>query len=243
MSLSNLGRLINSKVTTKQDLLNIAAGLDVALDCIDNFIALRDKGYSFGMQFRFDHYPIGATERGLVEMWRSSSTPNVSVLHDESNRLASRAGREFAYFLRDRYYKSAIVLRVYVTNKEERPRKILLRLLASLIWNLISLVPNEFDPSDDLRGWYFMKLMNHGSGSFDAGLRILEALPLLDLRGKRLLCIVDGLDLAEHEATVSRLEGLTAALNDVVGKNHGLLLYTVGKRCMVSDLYEDLIKT
>ena len=71
--------------------------------------------------------------------------------------------------------------------------------------------------------------MSGGPEGFEAGLRILLALPQLSLRKRKLLCVVDGLDLAESRDTMNEVQRLVAVLRDLVAKNGGNILYTLGR--------------
>ncbi|KAI1073719.1 hypothetical protein F5B20DRAFT_597280 [Whalleya microplaca] len=206
----------------------MAEGMDVALLCVDHWEGLQDRGgYDSGKQFPQDLYNNRLQQR-LIERFLKD-TPDVNVLNGIGhNYSASFAGREFAKFLRVRN-PNDIVLRVYVKGSPREPWKILIQLIASLIYNMITLVPDEFEVCGDITSQNFVTFMRRREGSFDAGLKILKALPALDLKGRRILCIVDGLDYAETQDTVHAVSELVSALREVLAKNHGHLLYTLSK--------------
>ncbi|KAI1387849.1 uncharacterized protein F4822DRAFT_407788 [Hypoxylon trugodes] len=233
MPVPSLKTVFKTGRMTRNELIKISKGMDTALNCVSHFEGLQDKGgYGFGQQFPYELYKNGLQQR-LVAMCMAH-TPGVHVLdyvgYDYS---AAYVGREFARFLRVRNQESAVVLRVYVKDRRAAPKMILLQLIGSLIWNMISLVPSEFDGSEYLRSRLFEELMNCGPNSFDAGLRILEALPLLELSGKKMVCIVDGLDLAEEARTLGQLQSLLAVFRGVIAKNRGNILYTINRRSRI----------
>lgn len=218
---------------TKDKLLKSAHGMDVALDCVTHFESLQDRGgYDCRKQFPYELYKKGVQKK-LIDIWMADA-PSVHVLDGVGyNYSASYAGSEFAKSLRVRNRESAVVLRVYVKNQSETPKVVLLQILGSLIWSLITLVPDEFGTSEGLQKRKFETFIGRGPGSFDAGLEILRSLPPLELNGKTMLCIVDGLDLAEDESTLSQLQQLVTILRDVMSKNCAHLLYTLGRRSQV----------
>ncbi|KAH9997389.1 hypothetical protein F4779DRAFT_622948 [Xylariaceae sp. FL0662B] len=217
---------------TKRDLLKLADALHVSLSCVDCWEGLRDKGgYENGKQFPLKLYKNGLQQR-LIERFLKD-TPDVNVLDGVGyNYSASYAGGEFAKFLRVRN-PNEVVLRVYVKGARDEPWRILLQLMGSLIYNMITLVSEEFEAREDLSSRNFDTFMSKRSGSFDAGLKILKALPPFDLRGKRMLCIVDGLDHAETQDTVHAVAELVSVLRELLSRNHGHLLYTLSKTSKV----------
>ncbi|KAI8965376.1 hypothetical protein F5Y11DRAFT_312936 [Daldinia sp. FL1419] len=220
--------------TMSQDkLIRSAHGLDVALDCISHFESLQDKGgYDIGKEFPYELYKKGVQQM-LLNIWMANA-PSIQALDGlNRNYSAGYAGREFARSLRVRCPENAIVLRVYVKNRNASPKAVLLHILGSLIWSLIALVPREFTSSDGLHHRKFETLMSRGHGSIEAGLEILESLPPLELGGRKLLCIVDGLDLAEERNTLERLQRLLAILGDVIWKNRAHLIYTLSRKSQV----------
>ncbi|KAI1481019.1 hypothetical protein F4774DRAFT_67075 [Daldinia eschscholtzii] len=233
MSFLSITNAFRSQTISKDKLLNRAHGLGVALNCVTHFESLQDRGgYDYGKQFPYDLYKRGL-QRRLIDIWMADA-PGVHVLDGVGyNYSASYAGREFTKSFRVRNREISIVLRVYVKNRSEPPKAVLLHVLGSLIWSLIALVPREFSTSEGLSSRNFETFMGRGSGSFDAGLGILQSLPHLELNGKRMLCIVDGLDLAEDKSTLSQLQQLLTALRDVMSKNNAHLLYTLSRRSQV----------
>ncbi|KAI5866066.1 hypothetical protein GGS23DRAFT_617152 [Durotheca rogersii] len=200
--------------------------------------ALEDKGaYGYGKEFPRELYRNGLEQR-LVEMWMAD-TPGAArvrvlsgIVGPREGYSASCAGREFAKFLRARSPQRAVVVRVYAKNRSATPDALLLQFLGSLVWGLLALVPDAFEvsPADGLRRRHFEAFARGGADGFAAGLGILRALPRLDLEGKKMLCIVDGLDLAEDETTAENLRALMEALQHVIESNRANLLYTVQKQ-------------
>ncbi|KAK6956632.1 hypothetical protein Daesc_001911 [Daldinia eschscholtzii] len=233
MSFLPITNVFWSQTISKDKLLKRAHGLDVALDCVTHFESLQDRGgYDYGKQFPYDLYKRGL-QRRLIDIWMADA-PGVHVLDGVGyNYSASYAGREFAKSFRVRNRASAIVLRVYVKNRSEPPKVVLLHILGSLIWGLIALVPRESSASEGLSSKNFETFISRGPGSFDAGLGILQSLPHLELNGKKMLCIVDGLDLSEDKSTLSQLQQLLSALRDVMSENNAHLLYTLSRKSQV----------
>ncbi|KAI1656456.1 hypothetical protein F4813DRAFT_135392 [Daldinia decipiens] len=229
MSFLSVKNAFRSQTMTKDKLLKSAHGLDVALDCVTHFESLQDRGgYDCRKQFPYELYKKGVQKK-LIDIWMADA-PSVRVLDGVGyNYSASYAGSEFAKSLRVRNRESAIVLRVHVKNPSETPKIVLLQILGSLIWSLITLVPDEFSTSEGLHKRKFETFVGRGPGSLDAGLGILQSLPILQLDGKTMLCVVDGLDLAEDESTLSELKQLVTILRDVMAKNRAHLLYTLSK--------------
>ncbi|KAI2633088.1 hypothetical protein GGS26DRAFT_555270 [Hypomontagnella submonticulosa] len=235
MPASTMKNLFRSKTVTREKLQDRAQGLNVALDCVSHGESLEGKGaYGYGNSKEFPEvlYKAGV-ERDLFRMFYSP-TPQVKVLDEVSNMTmykysAAYAGREWAKYLRAARPDEALVVRVYAKNREAPPATVLMQLLGSLVWSFITLVPREFDAVEDLRRHNFEALMGGGPDRFDAGVRILSALPKFRLGKRRLFCIVDGLHLAEGKETSSHVATLVAVLRDVVAKNDGHILYTISR--------------
>ncbi|KAI1341063.1 hypothetical protein F5Y15DRAFT_414185 [Xylariaceae sp. FL0016] len=230
MALGSIKNVFKGKMT-KEELRKLAAGLRSAYHCVDNFEALQDKGgYDLGRQFPQDLYQNGV-QKELLDLWLSRE-PTVHVLNSVGRRYcASQAGREWARFLRVRD-KDAAILRVYVKDQNGSPEKILLRILTSLVWNLVALAPAEFERSEGLTKRQFDSLQRCDPGSFRAGIAILKGLPNFHLRGDKMLCIIDGLDIVETYATMEDLRVLDRVLRSVIGRNRGHLLYTMDKKML-----------
>ncbi|KAI1472723.1 uncharacterized protein F4812DRAFT_464758 [Daldinia caldariorum] len=218
---------------TKDKLLKRANGLDEVFNCVTHFESLQDRGgYDYAKQFTSELYKKGLQQR-LIEIWMADA-PSVHVLDGVGyNYSASYLGREFAKSFRVRNRDSAIVLRIYVKNRNEPPREVLLHILGSLIWSLVALVSREFSASEGLHTKEFKMFISRGTECFDSGLRILQSLPLLELDSKKMICIVDGIDLAEDRDTLSQLQQLLAVLCDVMSKNRAHLLYTLSRRSQI----------
>ncbi|KAK5626560.1 hypothetical protein RRF57_002275 [Xylaria bambusicola] len=187
---------LGRNLMTKEDLIKLVNRLDAVYNCVAHFEALEEKrGYDNGKQFPANLYK-GGTQKLLLDHWLSDG-PNVFVLDgDGYNFDAGLASCEWAAFLRVRD-PGAIVLRVYPKDRAAKVEHILCQLLSSLIRNLTVLVPEKFDKVPDLCKRNFELLAQGGSEGMDAELRILEALPLLELNEGRMLCIVNGLNRAE----------------------------------------------
>jgi hypothetical protein len=156
--------------------------------------------------------------------WLRNIVIDGSPNHVTTTQTAS--GDVFARFLRARD-PVARVLRVSVYNEHARAshqnlptdpklraEAALLRIVSSLVFNLVSLVPARFQAHDDLQPARFEELK---LGRVDAGIAILKALPKLDLgrndlgfgeRRKRLMVIIDGIDLAFDGDTTMRCRSL-----------------------------------
>ncbi|KAF2971546.1 hypothetical protein GQX73_g1983 [Xylaria multiplex] len=224
MAPSVLKRAFIRKIMTKEGLLKLAKRLDAAFSCVAHFEALEEKrGYDNGKQFPAELYKGGIQKR-LLDNWLSNE-PNIYTLSDGYNFNAGLAGCEWAAFLRVRN-PDAIVLRVYPKDRTAKAEHILCQLLSSLIYNFATLVPEKFDKVPDLCKQNFELLATQG---ISAGLRILEALPPLELYGMRILCIVDALNLAEADSTADDVKKLTAVLTRILVRNNGHLLYTTAK--------------
>ncbi|KAI1798800.1 hypothetical protein F4811DRAFT_162278 [Daldinia bambusicola] len=230
MSLLSAKKAFRSQTMIKDKLLKRAHGLDEAFNCVTRFESLQDRGgYDYGKQFPSELYKKGLQQR-LIQAWMADA-PSVHVLDGVGyNYSASYVGREFAKSFRVRNRDSAVVLRVYVKNRSDPPKAVLFHILGSLIWNLVTLAPSEFSTSEGLRSKEFETFIGRGPDSFDAGLGILQSLPLLELNGKKMFCIIDGMDLAEDKVTLSQLQRLLAVLRDVMSRNCAHLLYTLTRK-------------
>ncbi|KAI1777231.1 hypothetical protein F4818DRAFT_457149 [Hypoxylon cercidicola] len=234
MPLSSLASLFKLGIMTRERLFKNAKNLNLELDCITHYNALQQQGmYAHGSEYPLDLYKNGVQQR--LENMVNTNHPQVHVLvlgDPERNHGASYAAEEFAKFLRA-HRKEILVLRIYVQNRREPPETILVRLLASLIWCMISLVPDEFRTSDDLSRQRFKAFMECGPDCFGMGMRILGALPRLDFKGRKLFCIVDGLEHVEDKTTLEQVRELVRALRDIVAWNKGQLLYTFNKQSSI----------
>ncbi|KAI0026251.1 hypothetical protein F4780DRAFT_16787 [Xylariomycetidae sp. FL0641] len=228
MAFHSLKDVFKSKTMTRPELRKLASGLNSTLDCVDGFEALQEKGgYDTGRQFPQVLDKRGLQQR-LLNRWLLNK-PDVNALQGlYYDYPASYIGREFARYIRVRA-PGSVVLRVYVKQQNTGPERCLLQLLASLIWNIISLLPPEFPRVEQLSRKNFDCLQAAGEGSLEAGLAILKSLTLLDLRNEKMLCVVDGLDLAESEDTLSMIHGFDAALRTMLASNGAHLLYTFTK--------------
>ncbi|KAI0376457.1 hypothetical protein F5Y04DRAFT_210355 [Hypomontagnella monticulosa] len=233
MSTLKMKNPFKSSTMTREQLLEKAEELFTALRCVSHEESLWGKGgYEYGREIPDEIYKHGL----LSKLLRLSGqvTPQVKVLDGKGlgfNYNASYVGREFAKYLRARDPEESLVLRVYVKNLSAQPPPgtVLMQLLGSLVWSFVAIVPREFDASEDLRRRNFQTLMSGGPEGFEAGLRILLALPQLKLGKRKLLCVVDGLDLAESRDTMNEVRRLVAVLRDLVAKNGGNILYTLGR--------------
>jgi len=210
---------------------------------IDHFEALEETiGYDAGRTIPLKVYKKGLQQIMLAQ-WLSHQHSVYVLTGSEYNIDAAQVGREWAAFLRVRNPDDGIVLRVYPKDKDSNGSTatatdtvatigeyVILQLLVSLIYNLATLVPDEFERGEDLCKRNFEELARGGPNGIGAGLRILEAFPRLHRPGKRLLCIVDGLDLAENEGTLSILRQLVETLREIFLRNNGHLIYTVARR-------------
>ncbi|GAP86731.1 hypothetical protein SAMD00023353_2101580 [Rosellinia necatrix] len=223
---SKLKHVFSPKMMTNHSLSNLAKGLNSVYNCVDRFEALEDKrGYDNGKQFPAELYKRGV-QKQLLDHWLSSEPRIYTVDGDGYNFDARRAGCEWAAFLRVRD-PGATVLRVYPKSRTVDPEHTLCQLLSSLIYNFISLLPREFDKVPDLCRRNFELLAQGGAPGIDAGLRILEALPPLELHGGRILCIVHGLNPAGSDGAADNIRQVTAVLGRILARNDGHLLYTV----------------
>ncbi|KAI0505223.1 hypothetical protein F5B22DRAFT_533909 [Xylaria bambusicola] len=226
---SAIKQALGRNLMAKDDLIKLANRLGPVYNCVAHFEALEEKrGYDNGKQFPTNLYK-GGTQKLLLDHWLSDG-PDIYVLDgDGYNFDAGVAGCEWAAFLRVRD-PSAIVLRVYPKDRTAKAEHILCQLLSSLIFNLAVLVPEKVDKVPDLCKTNFELLAQGGPRGIDAGLRILEALPPLDLNGGRMLCIVDGLNRAEEGNTIDKVKQLTAVLGRILARNNGRLLCTMAKK-------------
>ncbi|KAI0534458.1 hypothetical protein GGR58DRAFT_516124 [Xylaria digitata] len=225
MAPSVLKQALRRKMMTREGLLKLTKRLDTEFNCVVHFEALEEKrGHDNGKQFPVELYKSGIQKR-LLDNWLSNE-PNIYTLSDSYNFSSGLAGCVWAAFLRVRN-PDAIVIRVYPKDRTAKAEHILCQLLSSLIYNFATLVPEKFDKVPDLCKQNFELLAAQGIG---AGLRILEALPPLEPYGKRILCIVDALNLAEADSTADDVKKLTAVLARILARNNGHLLYTTAKQ-------------
>ncbi|KAI1267988.1 hypothetical protein F5Y18DRAFT_442390 [Xylariaceae sp. FL1019] len=213
------------KRMTKSDLTKYAQKLSSLRICVDSEEALQEKsGYDNGKQFSQQLYKNGV-QKNLMDQWRSQKT-EVNVLDGQYRNFdSSYAGREWAAYLRVRS-PDATVLRVYPKDKTASPEDILVQILISLVVNMIRLVPAEFElPLPTPRKELFESLAEGGSLGIDYGLDILEYLPPLESRGN-MLCVVDGLRLADAGENGKRVDEFKQVLEKVLGRNQADLLYT-----------------
>lgn len=236
MLLSTLACLFKPQTMTREELFKNATGLEEELDCISHYDALHQKGmYVNGYEYPLHLYKIGV-QRRLQDM-ADATHPQVHVLVFDDvkhNCDASYAGQEFAKLLRVHSQGAIIVLRIYVKHPRTSPETIPVHLLGSVIWNMISLVPDEFKTSGGLHRRHFKAFKRRGPDCFERGVRVLSALPRLDLKGRKLFCIVDGLELAEDEKILDQVQDLVRALRDVMAWNHGQLVYTFSKESKIT---------
>ncbi|KAI1429684.1 hypothetical protein F5Y12DRAFT_330714 [Xylaria sp. FL1777] len=226
---SVIKQVFGINMMTREDFSKLTKRLDLAFNCVVHFEALEEKrGYDNGKQFPADLYNSGI-QKLLLDHWLSNG-PNIYTFDaDGYNFDAGLAGCEWAAFLRVRD-PDAVILRVYPKDRTTKAQHILCQLLSSLIYNFATLVPDNFDKVPDLYRRNFELLAQGGPRGIDAGLRILEALPPLELRGGRILCIVDTLNLAEEKSTVDDVKQLTMVLGRILARNNGRLLCTMAKR-------------
>ncbi|KAI0147347.1 hypothetical protein GGR57DRAFT_515919 [Xylariaceae sp. FL1272] len=225
MPLSILKKTQHPKRMTKADLTKLAQKLSSLPTCVDSQEALREKsGYDSGKQFPDQLYKNGV-QKTLLEQWLSEE-PQVNVLDGRTRNFdSSYAGREWAAYLRVRN-PDATVLRVYPKDRTASPEGVLGQILISLVVNLVKLAPSEFQlklaPSKE----DFGNLARGGSDGVAAGIAILDMLPPLELRNDMLLCIVDGLRLAQIGQNLEQVETFKLVLERVMKRNHCHLLYT-----------------
>ena len=121
-------------------------------------------------------------------------------------------------------------MRVYPKHRRVTVEHILCQPLSSLIYNLADLVPERFDKLPDLGKRNFELLAPGGALGIDAGLRILETLPPLDLDERKMLCVMDGLSRAENRDIAGDGRRLIGVLGRFLARNNGRLLCTVAKK-------------
>ncbi|KAI1309196.1 hypothetical protein F5Y03DRAFT_74494 [Xylaria venustula] len=230
---SAIKQALGRTMMTKEDLLKYSERLDLAFNCVAHFEALEEKrGYDNGKQFPLELYKRGI-QKLLLDHWLSNG-PNIYTFGAEFYDFDARiAGCEWAAFLRVRD-PSAVVLRVYPKDRTAKAEHILCQLLSSLICNFITLIPDKFDKVPDLHKRNFEFLAQGGPQGIDAGLRILEALPPLELHGGRILCVVDALNLAEAENNFDDVKQLTMILGRILARDDGRLLLTMAKQTQKS---------
>ncbi|KAI1758484.1 hypothetical protein F4782DRAFT_536985 [Xylaria castorea] len=229
MAGSILKRAFGTKTMTRRDLQKLAKEPDAVYNCVTHFEALEDKrGYDSGRQFPAELYKRGIQKR-LLDYWMSPGPSTHTLDGNGSNFEAGMAGCEWAAYLRVRN-PNAVVLRVYPKDRTAKAENILCQLISSLIYNFATLVPGEFDKVDGLSKGNFEALAQGGAQGIDAGLRILESLPELEVRSNNILCVVDGLTLAEDESTAADVKRLAAVLGRILALHNGHLLYTMAKR-------------
>ncbi|KAI1112283.1 hypothetical protein F5Y14DRAFT_463745 [Nemania sp. NC0429] len=215
------------RAMTKKALYKLVERLDETYNCVDHFEALTEKrGYDNSKQFPANLYKRGI-QKELLDHW--SESPSVHTLTSNSDQFdAGIAGCEWAAFLRVRN-PEAVVLRVRPTSRTASAGDILRQLISSLIYNLATLVPEEFEKAD-LSKDNFELLAQGGAGGVGAGLKILAALPPLEVRRGGILIIVDGLNLAEDARTADEVRRFKSVLESLSAQNYGHLLYTMGQR-------------
>lgn len=213
---------------TRKALCKLTERLDSAYNCVDHFEALEEKrGYDIGKQLPAQLFKRGI-ESQLLEHWMSSAPSIHKLTSDGYDIEAGLTGCEWAAYLRVRN-PIAVILRVYPKNRTARAEHILCQLLSSLIINLATLVPVEFNKVPDLCKENFELLAQGGARGIDAGCRIVEALPRLKLREAGMLCIVDALNVAEARGAADDVKQLKAVLSRMSARNNGHLLYTMAR--------------
>ncbi|XXG95779.1 hypothetical protein Hte_002050 [Hypoxylon texense] len=198
--------------------------------------------YVDGYEYPLHLYKNGVQQRLQDMADETHLRVHMLIFKDEKHGYdASYAGQEFAKFLRVHSQRTTVVLRVYVKHPKTPPESVPVQLLGSLIWNTINLVPDEFETSGGLRRRHFKAFERRGPDSFEKGVGLLSALPRLNLGGRKLFCIVDGLELAEDYTTLDQVRGLVRVLRDVVAWNHGQLVYTFSKESSITHLIRMLL--
>ncbi|KAI0465836.1 hypothetical protein F4859DRAFT_519638 [Xylaria cf. heliscus] len=226
---SILQRAFGMRTMTRRDLQKQAQGLNTAHNCVSHFEALEDKrGYNIGKQFPAHLYKRGVMKK-LLDHWVSPGPSTYTLDGKSYNFDAGTAGREWAAYLRVSS-PDAVVLRVYPKDRYAGAGQVLCQLISSLIYNLVTLVPGEFDKVDSLGKGNFEALARGGAEGIAAGLRILESLPQLEVQGGNFLCVVDGMNLAEDETTAADVKKLAAVLGRILARHKGHLLYTMPTR-------------
>ncbi|KAI0430508.1 hypothetical protein F5Y09DRAFT_355912 [Xylaria sp. FL1042] len=231
MILPSIKQAFGRNMIKKKDLSKLAEMLHSTFDCVSHFEALEEKrGYNYAKQFPADLYK-GGIQKLLLDHWLSRENgPNIYTLNAKCYNLdAGIAGQEWAAFLRVRNPNAAI-LRVYPKDRTAKAEHILCQLLSSLIYNFTPLVPEKFDKVPGLYKRNFQILAQGGPEGIDAGLRILESLPPLKLRGGGIMCVVDALNLAGAKNTIDAVEKLTAVLGRILARHNGHLLFTLAKQ-------------
>lgn len=229
MSLSMIKKALGPRTMTREDLYKLAKDLHSIYKCVNHFEALREKrGYDNGKEFPHDLCKRGV-EKDLLDHWYSTSPATLVLGGDGRNYHARPAGCEWAAALRVRC-PDAVVLRVYSKDRTTGPEDILFQILSSLIYNLSSLVPRQFEKMPDLCRRNFELLSQGGALGLKAGVKILDALPQLQLGEVGFLCVVDSLDLAEFEETADAVSELTTSLRSLLARNNGHLVYTVAQK-------------
>ncbi|KAJ8131240.1 hypothetical protein O1611_g2386 [Lasiodiplodia mahajangana] len=212
----------------RSDLFALTKLLESAFLPVVYFEAFEDKrGYNIGKQFPLDLYKRGI-QRQLEDHWRSA--PSVYTLDDHNYNFSARtAGCEWAALLRARD-PNAVILRVYAKDRYAGAPHILCQLLSSLIRNFATLAPAEFDRQPELCKQNFELLVQGGTRGIHTGLKILEALPTFKLGDRKILIVVDGLNLADVDSTTDEVRQLKAVLERIATRNRGHLLYTIAKQ-------------
>ncbi|KAI1196665.1 hypothetical protein F5X97DRAFT_344358 [Nemania serpens] len=228
MAPSGIKNPFGKKTMTRKALCKLTELLDSAYNCVDHFEALEEKrGYDIGKQLPANLFKRGI-ESQLLEHWMSRGPSVHTLTSDGYNIEAGLAGCEWAAYLRVRNPR-AVVLRVYPKNRAARAEHLLCQLISSLICNFATLAPAEFEKVSDLSKENFEILAQGGARGVGAGLGILQALPLLQLRGNGILCIVDALNIAEAGGAAHDVRQLKAVLVSILARNNGHLLYTMAR--------------
>ncbi|KAI0856955.1 hypothetical protein F4860DRAFT_528713 [Xylaria cubensis] len=215
------------KAMTRRDLQKLVTELDAVYNCVPYYLAFEEKrGYDIGKEFPEHLYKYG-TYQELQDHWYSPK-PSIHTLN-RYNVMCGMAGCEWAAFLRARH-PDAVIMRVYPDDREAKEEHILLQLISSLICSFSTLVPVEFDKVDGLSKRNFETMVQGGAQGIEAGLRILESLPELEVGDRNFLCVVDALNLAENKDMVADVKKLKAVLERIVARANGHLLYTVTKQ-------------
>ncbi|KUI62526.1 hypothetical protein VP1G_09644 [Cytospora mali] len=103
-------------------------------------------------------------------------------------------------------------------------------LLYSFIYQLSRLLPAEFEPMDEFTQEQF-GLLDGSLGSANVALKIIEA--LITHSPPSLICIIDGLDLAESQNTIQHLSGLIRILRSEEKKRMLKVCFTTNGNSMV----------
>ncbi|KAI0120732.1 hypothetical protein BJ170DRAFT_600461 [Xylariales sp. AK1849] len=143
-------------------------------------------------------------------------------VNDENDTAlaTTQAGYELACYLRARDF---LVLHVLPNLVPILPdvgcyrTSILIKLLGSLIYNLLVLVPATTPSSSALNKKHFEDLQRGDKRSFEAGLEMLAALPSLDIAERRkLVVVVDAVDTAEIEETREKVGELSSGTTRIL---------------------------